>query len=228
MRRPLPVRTQRRRLALAVAAFVLLPVGVEAQGASDPAALELLERAAERYRGIAAFCADFRQEVQNDLLRQTTRSRGELCQQRPDRFEMRFTEPSGDRVVADGTLPLRLLPVDRPRPGLPNRPRSRRGTLRPARRVPRRARSPLCAHPRGDRGRGRTRDPFWRFGRCCTRPSSGPGSGSTSDALIRKIEITETEGFVRTVELPEMRLNPTLPRPGSASRCPPGVRVVSR
>jgi outer membrane lipoprotein carrier protein len=229
MRRPLPVRTQRRRLALAVAAFVLLPVGVEAQGASDPAALELLERAAERYRGIAAFCADFRQEVQNDLLRQTTRSRGELCQQRPDRFEMRFTEPSGDRVVADGTHLYVYFPSTDPGQAFRTDPGAAEG------------RFDLHGEFLGEPGRRYaptlegTEDVDGRATRILAlRPLlNSPFLRArvwidVADALIRKIEITEAEGFVRTVVLSEMRLNPTIPPARFRFEAPPGVRVVNR
>jgi outer membrane lipoprotein carrier protein len=91
-----------RRGVLHAAALIgfgvpLFPVPGVAQDA-----VAVLERAAERYAALEGFCADFRQEIQVTLLRQTARSRGELCQARSDRFEMRFTEPEGDRVVADG------------------------------------------------------------------------------------------------------------------------------
>ncbi len=49
-----------------------------------------------------AFCADFEQEMRVPLLNQVTRSRGRLCQRQPDLFSMRFSDPAGDLVLADG------------------------------------------------------------------------------------------------------------------------------
>lgn len=70
------------------------------QEAADP--LAILERASAEYGGLTGFCAEFRQTLTSPLLNQVTRSRGRMCQQQPDRFSMRFTDPEGDLVVADG------------------------------------------------------------------------------------------------------------------------------
>ncbi|MFW6199861.1 MAG: LolA family protein [Gemmatimonadota bacterium] len=66
----------------------------------DPALL--LERASEQYEDLDAFCAGFEQERVVPLLNRTTRSAGTLCQMRPGYFLMDFSDPEGDRVVADG------------------------------------------------------------------------------------------------------------------------------
>ncbi len=219
-------------LGLALFAVGVLPTGGAAQdapAAADASALALLERAAERYRGIAAFCADFRQEVRNDLLRQTTRSRGELCQQRPDRFEMRFTDPQGDRVVADGTHLYVYFPSTDPGQAFRT--------------------DPGAAEGRFDLHGEFLRDPGRRYvptlegteevdGRTARILHLRPLVPSpflrarvwvdTSDALIRKIEITEAEGFVRTVVLSGMRLNPTISPDRFRFEAPAGVRVVNR
>ena len=65
-------------------------------------ALTIMEEAGARYRSINAFCADFRQKLEVPLLGETHDSRGRLCQAEPDLFAMRWTEPEGDVVVADG------------------------------------------------------------------------------------------------------------------------------
>jgi outer membrane lipoprotein carrier protein len=65
-------------------------------------ALALLRDAAARYRQVDAFCARFQQELVVPLLRETTHSSGSLCQARPNLFAMRFGDPEGDVVVADG------------------------------------------------------------------------------------------------------------------------------
>lgn len=68
--------------------------------AGDPQSI--LRRAERRYAGIRSMEAGFSQVVTIPLLEQTQRSRGKMYHRRPDRFLMRFTEPRGDVVVADG------------------------------------------------------------------------------------------------------------------------------
>ena len=88
-------------LSAGVAAFLLiaLPVPISAQ---EALALTLMEEAGARYQTVNAFCADFAQSLEVPLLGETHDSRGSLCQAQPDLFAMRWTEPAGDRVVADG------------------------------------------------------------------------------------------------------------------------------
>ena len=89
---------------LALAALLALPPTLEAQSApsAEGRALVLLEAAEIRYSTFSSFCADFRQVMEVPLLEQETASRGRICQKQPDLFLMRFTEPEGDVVVADG------------------------------------------------------------------------------------------------------------------------------
>lgn len=74
--------------------------GAAPGGAAD--AMAVLVAAGERYRTSTALCADFTQEFSNELLGDSRTGRGRLCQQRPNLFMMRFLEPAGDLVVADG------------------------------------------------------------------------------------------------------------------------------
>ncbi len=66
-------------------------------------ALQILSAAAARYHGVSTLCADFEQHLAVPLLKEDRTGRGRLCQQQPDHFAMRFTEPKGDAIVADGT-----------------------------------------------------------------------------------------------------------------------------
>jgi outer membrane lipoprotein carrier protein len=231
-------RPRRRRApalaASALATLVLLggvaPAQAQAPGNPGQAeALAVLERAAERYRSISAFCADFRQEVQNDLLGQTTRSRGELCQRRPDRFEMRFTDPAGDRVVADGAYLYVYFPSTDPGQAFRTDPGAAEGrfdlhrefledagarytpTLEGDEAVDGRPARVLALRPTG-------RSPFLHA-RIWV---------DSADSVIRRLEITESEGFVRTLVLSNLVLNPDLPDARFRFEAPAGVRVVTR
>lgn len=70
--------------------------------AQENRALAIMEETGIRYRSVKAFCADFSQTLEVPLLGEAHHSRGRLCQARPDLFAMRWTDPPGDVVVADG------------------------------------------------------------------------------------------------------------------------------
>ncbi len=230
-------RARLPRAAALLAAFgaaALLPVQGAAQAPSGGAAhaesraLSILERAAERHERMSGFCADFRQEVRNEILGQTIRSRGELCQRRPDRFEMRFTDPEGDRVVADGRYLWAYFPSSDP--GQAYRT------------------DPGVAGGRFDLHREFLSDPGTRYAPALQGEETVAGSRTfvlaltprgdspflrariwvdAAEALIRRVEITETEGFVRTVEMSGIRIDPSLPDARFRFEPPAGVRVVS-
>lgn len=195
----------------------------------DPGALALLERASRRYQALQGFCADFQQHVQNDLLRRTIRSHGELCQMGTDRFEMRFADPEGDRVVADGRHLWIYFPSTDPYQAFQT--------------------DPGAAQGRFDLHAEFLQDPGTRYAPTLDGDEVVDGRQTRilalrplvpspylrariwvdeADALIRRIEITETEGFVRTVTLRSLRLNPTLAEDRFTFDPPPGVRVVRR
>ncbi len=98
-RRPRAWRLLLAGAAGATAAGLLAPLPGSAQ---ESRALSLLEEAGTRYRSVRSFCAEFDQVMEVPLLGETTRSRGTLCQAQPNLFAMRFSDPAGDMVVADG------------------------------------------------------------------------------------------------------------------------------
>jgi outer membrane lipoprotein carrier protein len=63
---------------------------------------QILKRAEQVYAATTSMQADFVQDLRVPLLGTSQRSRGTLYLRRPDRFLMRFTDPAGDRIVADG------------------------------------------------------------------------------------------------------------------------------
>lgn len=83
---------------LALVALWLPPTPATAQDRG----LEIIHEAAERYRQVEALCADFSQHLVVPLLGDERTGTGRICQARPNKFAMRFTEPDGDRVVIDG------------------------------------------------------------------------------------------------------------------------------
>jgi outer membrane lipoprotein carrier protein len=67
----------------------------------DPDATALIARAAEKYRSIGSFQADFRQVIDDPMIGAYT-SQGTLVQAGESKLAMRFTDPKGDAIVMDG------------------------------------------------------------------------------------------------------------------------------
>lgn len=89
---------QRRLLAAGAGFFVLSPLAVMGQDRG----MDLITEASRQYASVSTICADFNQHLMNPLLRQERSGAGRLCQARPNLFAMRFTDPEGDVIVADG------------------------------------------------------------------------------------------------------------------------------
>jgi outer membrane lipoprotein carrier protein len=65
----------------------------------DPAAI--IARAAQKYRAIASFRAEFRQVIEDSMVG-VYESRGSLVQAGEARLSMQFSDPRGDAIVMDG------------------------------------------------------------------------------------------------------------------------------
>ena len=214
---------------LAVTGVVAGPAAVSAlQGTPDPVAI--LERASGEFAALDGFCADFRQTLTVPLLNQVTRSRGRMCQQQPDRFSMRFADPEGDLVVADGEWLWIYFPSS------------------DARQV---IRSPMTSGGQGrfDFHREFLSDPGTRYDPSYlgTEELDGvaahvirliPRQGSSYREarvwideglwLIRRAEIEEENGNLREIHLAELERNPRLEGDAFRFAPPPGVQIITR
>lgn len=84
-------------LAALVAAWTSLQVS-----AGPDEAGEILAKAAEAYRTATSLQADFVQTITIAALEKEKQGRGVVYQKKPNYFLMKFEEPKGDVVVADG------------------------------------------------------------------------------------------------------------------------------
>ncbi len=198
------------------------------QEAADP--LVILERASGEYSALTGFCADFRQTLTSPLLNQVTRSRGRMCQQQPDRFSMRFTDPEGDLVIADGEWLWVYFPS------------SDAGQV---------IRSPMISGGQGrfDFHREFLSDPGTRYAPAYLRTEEIDGAPSHVIRLvprqpsayreaqvwidegtwfIRRTEIEEENGNLREVQLAGFEPNPQLGSEAFRFTPPRGVQVITR
>lgn len=86
--------------AAVTAGFVLLLSAPPAHAQDAPSALARAERA---YAAVSSLRAEFGQTISNPMLGDPEVSSGTLYLVKPAQFAMRFAEPAGDRIVADGT-----------------------------------------------------------------------------------------------------------------------------
>ena len=192
--------------------------------------LDVLEAAARRYASVQTVCAHFTQVLKVTLLNQVNTGEGELCQARPNRFSMRFTDPPGDAVVADGEHfwiyyrsinpeQVLRLPLDSARGGLDfyreflEEPRAKyQATVElPGEDITGRATVRVALQPRSDRG--------YRGARVWIDPERGQ---------IRQVEVTEENGSVRTITLDDIRMDADAPDGTFRFDVPDGVSVVVR
>lgn len=196
--------------------------------AGQDGGLAVLEGASDHYASVRSICADFVQVLDNPILGDAKTSRGRLCQERPNRFRMDFSDPAGDEVVADGewfwvfyrsldeSQVLRL-PLDPSRGGMDF---FREFLSEPAQKytvesqgeeeVADRRTIRLALTPRSARGLVSAR--VW------IDPASN---------LIRRIEIVENNGLTRLLTLTNVELDPALDADHFEFTVPSGVAVVS-
>ncbi|HEX9729658.1 MAG TPA: outer membrane lipoprotein carrier protein LolA [Gemmatimonadales bacterium] len=91
----------RRRRAVATS-LTVAALAVTGRVATAQDTMAALTRAQGAYEAISSLRANFRQTISNPMLGDPEITHGVLFLLKPDRFAMRFAEPAGDRVVADG------------------------------------------------------------------------------------------------------------------------------
>jgi outer membrane lipoprotein carrier protein len=97
----------------AMAAVIGLSVPLTA-AVGQTSAAAALKRAATVYAGVKTARGTFEQTLTNPLTGTSAVARGEFQQERPSRLSVHFTDPSGDRVVADGKWVWVYLPSAQP------------------------------------------------------------------------------------------------------------------
>jgi outer membrane lipoprotein carrier protein len=193
---------------------------------------QTLDRAVAAWGKVKTARATFEQTVTNSLTGSSANARGEFQQQRPNKLAIRFTEPAGDRIVADGSSIWIYLPSSTPG------------------QVVKRSATDETAVPIDITGEFLT-DPKSRYNVSAAgsatvsghaahaltlvpkQENAAPFSKATiwvddDDALVRQFEVVEQTGVTRRVRITSLELNAAVDR-GAFSFTPPrGVRVVER
>ena len=208
----------------------LLFVSAGAARAQSPAAT--LDRATAAWEKVKTARASFEQTITNALTGSSASARGDFQQQRPGKLAIRFAEPNGDRIVADGKTVWIYLPSSAPGQVV-------KRAAHDAAAMPIDITSQFLEDPRGkydvsDAGTATI------GGRATTglllvpkTAANAPFSKATvwvddQDALIRQFEIIEPSGITRRVRITSLELNVPVDRDAFTFKPPPGVRVVER
>lgn len=206
-----------------------------ALGAAVPAtaqdAREIIGRAARVYRSLSSLKADFVQVIDNPMI-DSAESRGTLVQAGPAKLSMRFTDPPGEAIVIDGkhvwvytpsTVPGQVIRMAVPSGG----PAYGYNLLawfldRPAERYD-------PSYVRSERLGGRTTDVIQLIPAVPDLPFTKAIIWlDRADALPRRLEIHETSGATRTLNLSRIRANASVPKETLVFKVPSGVRVVDQ
>ena len=216
-----------------LAIVALVPTFRRADVYQDPQ--PILDRASASYDTVRTLQADFVQIVDNPMLGDPDTTRGKLYQQRPNFFEMRFTDPKNDRIVADGKKLWLYTPSTTPgqviRTAIPSAGTSGPNLI-----------GQFVEHPR-ERYDAR----YVRADSVLVPPPGGavdvialkprqtdlPYTAATvwiarTDGLVRRIEIVESSGQTRTIILRNLVVNRPVPSREFKFAPPAGTQVVDQ
>lgn len=215
----------RRTAALVLPPLLALAVPLRAQDAGT-----ILQRTAEAYRRLQSLTAEFEQVVSNEMIG-TFKSRGTLAQAGASRLSMRFTDPTGEAIVIDGTSIWIYTPSTAPGQVLraPIARAAGYGVNLLAWLLDRPAERYRVSLLREDQVAGVPVDVL----RLTPAVEGLPFTSATlwlarSDALPRRIEVTEPSGNHRTLTLARLRTNAALPTDTFTFTTPKGVKVVDQ
>lgn len=187
----------------------------------------ILDHASSAYQAVQTLTADFVQVITNPMLGEPDTTRGRLFQQKPNRFAMRFTDPAGDRIVADGRYLWLYTPSTTPGQVIRSRIPTTGST------------GPNLIGQFVERPRERYSARFVRSDSTASgwvdvvaltpRDTSLPYSGAVlwvgrGDGLVRRIEISEGNGQQRAIGLRQMQMNVAVP--AGEFRFAPPARVT--
>jgi outer membrane lipoprotein carrier protein len=201
------------------------PLGLSAQTDANP----VLDGAISAFQRVTTMRADFTQVVRDEMIGTNATSRGEWLQQRPNKLAMRWRQPAGDMILADGRNLWVYLPSTAPNQvvksavsGSPGqtpdivadfleRPRERFNvTYVRSEAVGTRAADALAFVPKVAGGAYR-RVVIWI---------------DRGDSLPRQFEITEASGTVRRITFDRLQVNRPIPAASFTFRPPAGARVI--
>ena len=208
----------------------LLAASVSALNAQTATAT--LDRAVRAYKTVKTVRASFTQTITNPLLVATVTSAGEVVQRRPHHVSVQFSDPAGDRIVADGTWVWFYLPSSAP--GQVIRSRIADGMIGSPDLTAQFLNAPATRFDVQDLGRAKVNGRAARVLSLVPKPGvDAPFTKAviwvdSADALIRQFELTEPSEIVRRVTIKTLKLNPTVSASAFRFTPPSGTTVIDQ
>jgi outer membrane lipoprotein carrier protein len=190
-----------------------------------------VDRAVAAWKNVRSLSGTFEQSVNNPLLHSSATAKGSFAQQQPNKISIRFTDPAGDAIVADGATIWIFLQQATPGQVL-KRPLSDR--MASPIDVGQFLESPATKYDIVAKGAdsvgGR---PTQAVNLTPKKGVDAPFTKATvwiddADGMIRQFEVTEPTGLVRRIRLTKLNVNPTLAASEFKFSVPKGVKVVER
>jgi outer membrane lipoprotein carrier protein len=216
---------------VAASISTLSPLGAQspaAQSRAAESAAAALDRAVAAYAKVKTVRATFEQTLTNPLTGTAVSATGEMTQRRPNYLSVRFTDPAGDRIVADGKYLWLYLPSTNP--GQVIRTPVGAGASGVPDVTAQFLDSPKSRFAVSDAGRGSAAGRPARALALVARDSTLPFTRATvwvddADGLVRQFEATDANGVVRKVTITKLAVNVPVDRAAFAFTPPKGVRV---
>jgi outer membrane lipoprotein carrier protein len=217
-----------RRLVIALTA---LPLVAFAPARPQQQTVDVVvDRAAAAYAKVKTVRARFEQRLTNPLTGSTIVQQGTLQQRLPNELAVTFTNPKGDRIVADGKALWVYTPSSAPGQviKLPVGAGSAGGLDLAAQFFD----SPRTRYTISDAGRATVGGRATRAANLVPRQPMQFTRAivwiDSADATLRQFEVTEPSGLVRRVTLSEIRTNAPVEKGAFTFTVPKGVKVYGQ
>jgi outer membrane lipoprotein carrier protein len=218
-------------LALIVVALAITPVSAKPSRPALQTVDSMITRAVAAWAKVNTLRATFEQTIVNPITGSTMKARGELQQRKPSRLAITFTDPAGDRIVADGKNVWVFLPSATP--GQVIKMTNAQAGAATTDLIGQFLTTPRRKYDATDTGVDSVNGRATRALVLVARPGESlPFIRAkvwvdTRDHLIRQFESTDANGLTRRIRL--LTLTPNAAVQNSAFRftVPTGVRVVS-
>ena len=190
----------------------------------------LIARAAATYKAARTATASFQQVLTNPITGSSLESHGTLRRQAPDKFDFTFSDPGGDRIVADGKYLWVYTPSSTPGQVLRlSAATAAGGMIDPGAQF---FADPQARFTIADAGRATLDGRSARVITLTPKSAAAPFSRATvwldpGDGTLRQFETLDGMGVKRHVTLSNLRVNVAVPAESFVFTPPAGVRVVT-
>ena len=225
---PIRIADSLRTAAFAIATATLTSSAVVPATLHAQAPAAAVDRAVDAWAKVTSVRATFEQSVTNPLTGGREQARGEYQQQGKNRISIRFTDPKGDRIVADGKALWLYLPSTTPGQVIRTAPGN--GSVDFTAQF---LASPKTRYTIASAGRGSVDGRAAQAVLLTPKTKDVPFTRAKvwiddRDGLIRQFEVVERSGVTRTVKLVGMRVNVPVEAGAFRFEVPRGVRVVQQ